>query len=172
MTRNRVLIPLDGSNWSLQVLPKIRQMFNPADYELILFRAVDEPQAVAAEPVVSTLLAGMYQARDPMAGAISANRSRQLVHARNLLDRTEDELKHELEQDAQVLRNQGYTVKVTVQFGDPAEEIVNYVRYQDVDMIAMATHGHTGIKRFILGSVAEEIVRHLPIPVLLIRPDA
>jgi nucleotide-binding universal stress UspA family protein len=53
--------------------------------------------------------------------------------------------------------------------GSPAEEIVRYADFCDVDLIIMGTHGRTGIAHVLMGSVAEQVVRTAPCPVLLVR---
>lgn len=63
-------------------------------------------------------------------------------------------------------------VAVHTDFGDPAEKIVALARHVDADLIIVGTHGRTGIKRMILGSVAERIVRLAGCPVLVIREKA
>jgi nucleotide-binding universal stress UspA family protein len=59
----------------------------------------------------------------------------------------------------------------TVARGDPAAAIFRVANDLDADLIVMATHGHTGINRLLLGSVAEQVVRKSAIPVLTVRPD-
>ncbi len=55
-------------------------------------------------------------------------------------------------------------------FGDsPAEEIINFVEEKDFDIIVLPTHGKSGLKRFLIGSTTEKIVRHSPIPVLTVN---
>ena len=54
---------------------------------------------------------------------------------------------------------------------DPAERIVEYASSTDAGLIAMATHGHTGIRRLALGSVAMSVVHDAPCPVLVARPS-
>jgi nucleotide-binding universal stress UspA family protein len=56
-----------------------------------------------------------------------------------------------------------------VRVGTPAEEIVRYADFCDVDLIIMGTHGRTGIAHALMGSVAEQVVRVAPCPVLLVR---
>ena len=53
--------------------------------------------------------------------------------------------------------------------GDPSTEIVNVAALVDADVIVLATHGRTGIKRLLLGSVAEKVVRHAGCPVFVVR---
>lgn len=56
-----------------------------------------------------------------------------------------------------------------VRVGAPAEEIVRYADFCDADLIIMGTHGRSGIAHVLLGSVAEQVVRAAPCPVLLVR---
>ncbi|WP_255371489.1 universal stress protein [Cupriavidus sp. YR651] len=55
--------------------------------------------------------------------------------------------------------------------GDVADRIVQYARDSRPDLVVAGTHGHTGLSRAVLGSVAEKLVRHCPAPVLVIRED-
>ena len=64
----------------------------------------------------------------------------------------------------------GIGARQVIRTGNPAEEIVDYARVNGIDLIAMSTHGRTGLRRALLGSVAENVVRHSTIPVLLV-PD-
>jgi len=56
-----------------------------------------------------------------------------------------------------------------VRLGVPSHEIVEAAREADVDLIVIATHGHTGWKHFCIGSTAERVVRAAPCPVLVVR---
>jgi len=53
--------------------------------------------------------------------------------------------------------------------GQPVQEIVAVAREESVDLILLSTHGHTGLKHVLLGSVAENVVRYAPCPVLVVR---
>jgi nucleotide-binding universal stress UspA family protein len=61
-------------------------------------------------------------------------------------------------------------IAVYVATGHPAERIVALADAVDADLIVMGTHGRTGLKRWVLGSVAEEVVRRAPCGVFVIRP--
>ena len=52
-----------------------------------------------------------------------------------------------------------------------AQELLEYIRRNDVDFIAMATHGRSGIAKLLMGSVASEVLQSKAVPVLLMRPD-
>ncbi len=67
------------------------------------------------------------------------------------------------------LKAKGFRVDSHVRYGDEAEEIMDHAGQKDIDMIAMSTHGRSGVKRFLLGSVAEKILRHSPKPIFLVR---
>ena len=67
------------------------------------------------------------------------------------------------------LRAKGLDVDTHVRYGNDAEEILDHAAQKDIDLIAMSTHGRNGIKRFLLGSVAEKVLRHAPKPVYLVR---
>lgn len=60
-------------------------------------------------------------------------------------------------------------VTVTVREGDPAAEIIEYADEIDADMVATGTRGRHGEHSFIIGSVAEAVVRDCPVPVLTVR---
>ena len=54
-------------------------------------------------------------------------------------------------------------------FGDPGSEIVRYAAEVDAGLIVISSHGHSGLKRFFLGSVAERVTRMASCPVLVVR---
>jgi nucleotide-binding universal stress UspA family protein len=62
-------------------------------------------------------------------------------------------------------------VQVKVAVGKPAEEILRVAREEGADMIVMGTHGRTGLRHLLLGSVAEEVTRHASCPVFTLRTD-
>jgi nucleotide-binding universal stress UspA family protein len=55
--------------------------------------------------------------------------------------------------------------------GSPKVEIVRYARQEQIDLIVLATHGRTGLAHLLIGSVAENVVRTAPCPVLTVRPE-
>ena len=60
----------------------------------------------------------------------------------------------------------------TVMVGYPIEQILKYVKDNEIDLIAVGTQGHTGLSRLLLGSVAEKIVRLATCPVLTVHPES
>jgi len=63
------------------------------------------------------------------------------------------------------LRKKGLDVESHVRYGKGAEEIVDFCHEPGIDAVAMFTHGRTGVGRWLMGSVAEKVVRHCPLPV-------
>ncbi|MHB8100783.1 MAG: universal stress protein [Methanosarcina sp.] len=65
----------------------------------------------------------------------------------------------------------GIEVESVLLEGHPADEVVKFAEQNDIEMIVMGTLGKTGLDRFLLGSVAENVVRHSKIPVLVVRGE-
>ncbi|MCU4801786.1 universal stress protein [Halobacteria archaeon HArc-gm2] len=60
-------------------------------------------------------------------------------------------------------------LQTAVRKGDPVDEILDYAGDHGIDLIAMGTHGRTGVERYVMGSVTEQVVRRAPVPVLTVR---
>ena len=142
-TYQRALIPLDGSPIADSILPFISKIAGPLDMEVVLLRVVPlTPEVVMGIAYTEGLDSAETRARE----------------AQRYLNERVEELW------AKGLRAQAHLV-----IGDPAPEIVAYARKAGADLIAMATHGRSGLSRLVMGSVAEEVVRSAPIPVFLMR---
>ena len=75
-----------------------------------------------------------------------------------------------LAQVAQRLTSAGYTVDTVVADGRPEHVIVDVAEQRAVDLIAMVTHGWSGLRDVVMGSTAEHVLAHAPVPVLIRRP--
>jgi nucleotide-binding universal stress UspA family protein len=137
----RALVPLDGSRFAESVLPLVRDIAGPVDIELVLLRVV-EPQ--------------------PMPVFDEAQRTL----TRELVTRREDAEEY-LAPVAADLRNRGVRVDALVCRGEAAKEILRVAREREADLIIMSTHGRTGLRRLVVGSVAEAVARDSSVPVLL-----
>ncbi len=67
------------------------------------------------------------------------------------------------------LKSVGVKTQAVVRYGHEAQEIVEHARDRDFDLIAMSTHGRTGISQFVLGSVASKVIHMATVPILLCR---
>lgn len=167
MSKRKVLIPLDGSEFSRQIVRVVRTFFDPKDVHLILFRAAFPP-SITPEVSPQDALAGTMQ----LAGSHEAyNRALEAEFSEASKERESlrTALLDALRVDAERLQQEGYAVDVEVHFGDAAQRIIDFVNDENVDLVAMATHGRSGIGRLVLGSVAERVLRGVTVPVLLMR---
>lgn len=89
-------------------------------------------------------------------------------------ERLRDEMREALHEQAEdalsaVRDSTDHEVQTAVREGRPAAEITEYARDVDADMVATGTRGRHGENRFLIGSVAERVVRTCPVPVLTVR---
>jgi nucleotide-binding universal stress UspA family protein len=170
MLRNQVLVLLDGSGFSERILPVIRRFLRPEENELTLFLVGKPPSGDTS--AIADLVAdeGLGDQR-----AISLSQSADIqgkypLYTSQVEDLLAANLEEQLLPAANELRAAGYTVSTQISFGSPAQEIEEYIRYGNFHLVAMTTHGRTGLRRALLGSVAEHVLRHISVPVLLLHP--
>ncbi len=87
-------------------------------------------------------------------------------------DKLEGRARSRLERLARQKLDSKLRCALHVRTGDPAGEVIRLAEQTGADLIVMATHGRRGLTRFVLGSVAERVVREAPCPVLTIKPGA
>jgi nucleotide-binding universal stress UspA family protein len=143
-TFQRILIPLDGSEIAEQVLAPALELATHAQAEAVLLRVI----APMSMPHPS--IAGL--ARGDVTTALRAHALQQL-----------DELAGELRGDYNVPINTAALV------GHVAETIVDYALDVRADLIAMTTHGRSGLRRLILGSVADKVLHAARTPLLIVH---
>jgi nucleotide-binding universal stress UspA family protein len=142
-----VIVPLDGSALAEQALPYIVDLAQKMQLQVVLVRAYALSPAISAEDY------GYYSAE--------------------LLDHLESEARDYLQGKVNEIKQRGITnVTSVVNTGYGGEEIITLARNTPDNLIAMCTHGRSGMKRFVLGSVTERVVRHSGDPVLIVRSDA
>ena len=170
MIKRKVLIPLDGSDFSRQIMRVVLDFFDPRDVSLVLLRVVPPPNVPLEVSSPRDMLVGNY----PLSGsyeAYSGAVERGYAEVEHEMQAVRDELVAEMRPEADRLREMGYTVKLEAHFGDPAQRIVQYANEEAVSLVAMATHGRSGLSRLVMGSVAERVLRGASVPVLLLRPE-
>jgi nucleotide-binding universal stress UspA family protein len=139
----RILVPLDGSELAEKALPPAMRLARPLSLEILLVRVV--------RPIVSTGAEGT--------GRIPAN----------VVEGLRDDAESYLAEVVRRYDDGSVTLRTSLRFGDPAEELAGAAREHGADLIAMSTHGRTGVSRLLFGSVAQEVLRNADVPVLLIR---
>lgn len=141
----RVLVPLDGSELAEVALPHVVGAARPSNAAVVLLRVLPPlPPAVLPE---GTFVDWDQVQREALA-----------------------EARAYVEQVQRRLAAEGLTVTTEVRSGEAAGTIVETARELRADLIVMATHGRSGLGRWVLGSVADRVVRAAHVPVLLIRP--
>jgi nucleotide-binding universal stress UspA family protein len=145
--RSTVLVPLDGSAVGESALRDIERLGLAPETELLLLQVV--------APVSPTRFVTRY-------GPTS----------RGLLEERLRRARAYLEGVQQRLRRRGVMARVRVRSGEPAREILACARAAGAALIALSTHGRTGLRRVLLGSVAEAVIRHARVPVLLVSRGA
>jgi nucleotide-binding universal stress UspA family protein len=145
---HRILTPLDGSGLSRQALPLASEIARAARAELILLRAV--------VPMIEAYIGA------PVLG-------RPLVENSETLNALYEYALDELKAEAASLRAEAPRVLTRAIIGYPAEVIIDEAREMDVDLIVMATHGYSGLRRWALGSVADKVLHATTTPLILVR---
>lgn len=167
MRKRTILVPLDGSEFSRQIVPQLLRHCEPATDTLILLE-VTEPTTgilpVPPRPVSMSWTKPMHESMRDI------EYSAHPVLAEQLEQVERSEIEQELAGVRHALEAAGYAVQVEARFGTPASEIADAAREHQVDLIAMATHGRSGLRQLLMGSVAEQVLRRVTIPVLLVRP--
>lgn len=164
---NTILVPLDGSDFSAQILPAIKKYFAPGANALVLYTVgtrSDGHIGLPSRPASADIPVPVYESQQDIELA------RHPIYESQEFDSRASALQDLLEAKAGGLRGEGYTVTVESDFGNPAESIIERAGLGTVDMVAMTTHGRSGITRLIFGSVAEQVVRNVAVPVFLVRP--
>jgi len=140
----KMLVPLDGSAVAQGILPCIKTLARPFGSSIILFHAAEAP--------------------------VEPRGRRQKEFAQETTDRTRSLAEEYLAGVAKALRRQRFKVETRVGLGGVARTITDFAEAEKVHLIAMSTHGRSGLRRSVLGSVADRVLRHAHQPLMLVRP--
>ena len=139
----RALVPLDGSSVAEAIIPFLLEIAGPLDMAVRLLRVVEPISPVVVEGASSVI------ADDPIA--------------------RERDAEEYLAPLAAELRARGIEATWEVRRGPAAAAILAAGKYFRADLIAMSTHGRSGLGRLLFGSVAEQVLRRADVPVFLMR---
>jgi nucleotide-binding universal stress UspA family protein len=166
---DKILVPLDGSQLSQSVLPYVREICQRCDpVEVTLLHVVRLPsgQTSAAMVARDSQFPGM---RMPDSEA-DMEAIQHPIYREQEIASLRANVEGALTPVARELREAGITTLIDIAFGRPAREIVEYAENRGMDLIAMCTHGRSGVSRWFLGSVADKVLRGTHLPIMLIRP--
>jgi nucleotide-binding universal stress UspA family protein len=145
----KILVPLDGSELAECALSHVKDFVKDGSVEevtLITILKVDLPWVEAYDEHfnINTLREKIFTASGKYLAGVASR-----------------------------LASEGLKVKMeSIEANNPAEAITEYARKNGMDMIVIATHGYTGMKKMLLGSVASGVLHQSHVPVHLIRPEA
>ena len=147
-TLRSVVVPLDGSELSENVLPSVEKLAKKLDLEVTLLGVYGVPYGA------SSAGEGFYNTTQ-IEAFLGELRAETLAY---------------LEKKAAELKSKGLDkVSLVAKEGLAADEIISIARHTPDNLIAMCTHGRAGVTRWMLGSVTETVVRHSGNPVLVLR---
>ncbi len=138
----KILMGIDGSNFSEDVLRAIVKQFRTENTEVRVLHVL-QPSAPAPPQMALVYAPELDDQKKP---------------ARELVERIADEL-----------RGAGFKVDTAVEVGDIREKTIDSAAEWSADLIVVGSHGQRGIKRFLLGSVAEFVARHAKCSVEIVR---
>jgi nucleotide-binding universal stress UspA family protein len=142
----KILVPLDGSELAECVLPHVESIAKGCGVESVVFvRAVDTDMSSAAYAYIGESM------------------------RKEIEESNEKAAREYLDQVVSWLKLDGVKVQKQLITGRAADSIAEYATKNDIDLIVIATHGRSGISRWVWGSVADRILRSACVPVLMVR---
>jgi nucleotide-binding universal stress UspA family protein len=130
-----LLLPVDGSDLSLEALPGVIEFADLFETRIVLLRVLEEKKRKSASAD----------------GKAEAEKQLQAL--------------------ARSIEKKGVETLSLVEKGDPTEQILKAIRFNDIDLIAMTTHGRSGLRRAVTGSVTENVLRNATVPLLITRNE-
>jgi nucleotide-binding universal stress UspA family protein len=155
----RILVPLDGSERAAMALHHAEAIANLANARLLLLQVIPSAAMLVSETVAASPGVGLPTV-DPFVSSSQYESVEQSLA---------DEAQKTLNEAAAPLLASSLQVETVILKGTPAEAILAYADEQQIDLIAMSTHGRTGLARLVYGSVAESVLHRATCPVLLVR---
>jgi nucleotide-binding universal stress UspA family protein len=161
---NNLLLPLDGSTLSKLALPVAEEVAGGLKIPVMLFKMADLPYPSETGSYLSGSEYVQVNERDEQ--VIESNYSA-------VNEAEESRMLAELITVEKELKENGITVDHRITSGiDAAKEIIQISKDLDSDLIVMSTHGRSGLNRWMMGSIAEKVLRYGEVPLLLINARA
>jgi nucleotide-binding universal stress UspA family protein len=153
----RILVPLDGSRFASQALRYATEVAQRFGAEVVLIQVIKPATAVidAATPIGISPAASEIGVQVALeADKRNAARARRYLSGR-----------------VRAMRPRHIESSYHVLTGDVAHSIIEFSEKEDIDLVAMTTHGKSGLRRAVMGSIADAVIRESGKPVLVIRPQ-
>nr|AJG38142.1 UspA domain-containing protein [bacterium enrichment culture clone fosmid MGS-K1] len=150
MPERKIVVPLDGSETAEQILPYVVDHAKICDSEVVLLRVCERPLITADYPEANMQLSWKE-------------------HVERMTSYWQQQCNIYLEDVEKRVAAPEVEIKSEVLFGNAPDQIINYVESNQFNLIAMTTHGHSGVSRWVLGSVAAKVLDGTSTPILLAR---
>src|SRR4030042_3438185 len=148
---NHIMVPLDGSELAECVLPQVVSIAKGCGVPKVSLVRVVTPLKIYSTEFEGTIAIAEMQKIEEQS----------IANAKEYLEKKSADLK-----------KQGISPDISVMFGNVIDSLAEFAEKNKVDLIIIATHGRSGLSRFVWGSVADRILRTAKGPVLMIRPEA
>ena len=148
-----ILVALDGSELAEQALPLAQDLARSSNATIHLIQVVSRQPELEAARGGDTSIQAVELTRD-------------LAH--QLVEGRLSQGKEYLEGIAGQLKSEGFEAETAIQEGAAVENIVDYSKEHGIDLVVMSSHGYGGIKRLLLGSVTDRVIRSCEVPVLVL----
>lgn len=150
----KIMVPLDGSKLAECVLPHVEEFISGCQVSSIVFVRVIEPPPLGYR--------GAYVTSKEDLDKIETNTKRIEAERKSAA-------KDYLEKVASRFKPDGVNFQKEVLVGKVADNLVDYSENNNIDLILIATHGRSGVSRWVRGSIADRILRASRVPVLMVR---
>jgi len=144
---SRILVPLDGSKRAEKILAHVEELARRYDAEVVFLQVVECPSVVS--------------------GFVVSPFDEEQRHKEG--QRRKEEVESYLAALQSAFREKGITVRTLLRHGPIVEAILDAAKREDADLIALASHGRSGMSRVFYGSVAAGVLHRADRPLLLIR---
>ena len=152
---SHILVPLDGSEASERAVPHGQSLAQSFSATVHLLNVITRPEELSV--------------------TYAGDNLELLEHARDLTEEVQKarlaQSEQYLAQVASLLRDAGLSVETAVLEGGAPENIAQYARDKNIDLIVMSTRGRGGVGRLLLGSVTDRVIRSIRLPVLAVPPE-
>ena len=153
----RILVPLDGSRFASRALRYAAEVAQRFGAEVVLIQVIKPATSVIdAGAPVGVSVAGSEIAVQAALEADKRNAAR---------------AKRYLSGKVRAIRSRHIQSSYRVLIGDIAHSVIEFSEKQSIDLVVMTTHGKSGLRRAVMGSVADVVIRESGRPVLVIRPQ-
>ena len=142
----KIMVPLDGSELAECVLPPVEGLIKGCHVSNVVFVRVVEP--------ITAPVGNVYIGREESRERESTRKSAVKDYLNQIVDR---------------LNHEGTELHSEVLVGRVADSLADYTEKNDIDLILIATHGRSGVTRWVRGSIADKILRYSNVPVLMVR---